>query len=51
MQHADYFRRFLADEVNIDDTRLALLASRADAVYSALRADATIGPVIEGVSR
>lgn len=51
MQHSDYFKKFLADEVNIDDTRLNLLAGRVDAVYAALRADTTIGSIIEGVSR
>jgi hypothetical protein len=51
MQHADYFKKFLADEVNLDDTRLNLLERRVDAVYAALRADDTLGPIIGGISR
>ena len=48
MQHADYFKTFLRDEVNLDDTRLAKLDDRVDAVYNALRADTTIGALITG---
>jgi hypothetical protein len=51
MQHADYCKRFLADEVNLDDTRLDKLDSRVDAVHAALRADATIGGLILGKSK
>ena len=39
MQHAEYFKTFLKDVVNIDDTRLKKLKSRVDAVYKVLRAD------------
>ena len=47
MQHAEYFKTFLKDTVNIDDTRLKKLASRVEAVYKALRADL----VVTGKSR
>jgi hypothetical protein len=48
MQHADYFKTFLRDEVNLDDTRLTKLDDRVDAVYAALNADTTIGSLITG---
>jgi hypothetical protein len=51
MQHADYFKRFLRDEVNLDESRLGKLDSRVDAVYAGLRRDATIGPIIQGKSK
>ena len=47
MQHAEYFKTFLKDTVNIDDTRLNKLESRVEAVYKALKADL----VITGKSR
>lgn len=51
MEHADYFKTFLSEEVNLDDTRLDNLASRVDAVYNALRADDTVGSRITGKQR
>lgn len=51
MEHADYFKTFLKDEVNLDDTRLDQLARRVDSVYSALKSDDTIGPHITGKRR
>lgn len=48
MEHADYFKTFLRDEVNLDDTRLDKLAQRVDAVSNALKADETIGAHITG---
>ena len=51
MQHAEYFKDFLKDVVNIDDTRLNKLASRVEAVYKALKADSDIGAMITGKSR
>jgi len=39
MQHAEYFKTFLKDTVNIDETRLKKLGSRVEAVYAALKAD------------
>lgn len=51
MQHADYFRTFLAGEVNLDDTRLDKLDRRVEAVYGALREDPTIGELILGKSK
>ena len=51
MQHAEYFKTFLKDTVNIDDTRLNKLGSRVDAVYKALKADSEIGSMVTGKSR
>ena len=51
MQHAEYFKTFLKDVVNLNDTRLKQLKSRVDAVYRALNADTTIGSTITGMSR
>lgn len=51
MEHADYFKTFLKDEVNLDDTRLGLLADRVEAVYKALKADDTLGQHITGKQR
>ena len=51
MQHAEYFKDFLKDVVNIDDTRLNKLASRVEAVYKALNSDSDIGAMITGKSR
>lgn len=48
MEHADYFNTFLKDEVNLDDTRLDTLEQRVEAVYKALKGDATIGDLITG---
>ncbi|MCY4369245.1 MAG: nucleotidyltransferase [bacterium] len=39
MQHAEYFKTFLKDTVNIDKTRLKKLEARVEAVYKALKAD------------
>ncbi len=50
MQHAEYFKTFLRDAVNIDDTRLAKLKSRVDAVFGALKQDLVVGPIITGKS-
>ena len=47
MQHAEYFKTFLKDTVNIDDTRLNKLESRVEAVYKALKAEL----VVTGKSR
>lgn len=51
MQYAEYFKTFLKDVVNIDDTRLKKLKSRVEAVYKALKDDPVIGPLIHGLSR
>ena len=51
MQHTEYFKTFLKDVVNIDDTRLNKLKSRVNAVYKALKADRDAGPLITGLSR
>ena len=50
MQHTEYFKTFLKDVVNIDDTRLNKLKSRVNAVYKALEADPVVGPLISGLS-
>lgn len=46
MQHAEYFRSFLKDEVNLKQGRIDKLESRVDAVYKALVADPLIGSMI-----
>ncbi len=48
MQHAEYFKKFLTDEVNLDQTRLDKLDSRVGSVYAALRDDTEIGRLILG---
>lgn len=48
MQHADYFKTFLTDEVNLNQSRLDKLESRVDAVYAALVADPAVGSMITG---
>ena len=50
MHHIEYFKTFLKDVVDIDDTRLNKLKSRVDAVYKALKADPVVGPLISGLS-
>ena len=51
MQHAEYFKTFLREAVNIDKTRLDKLGSRVNAVYTALKDDSLVGPIITGKSR
>ncbi|NEE04611.1 SMODS domain-containing nucleotidyltransferase [Phytoactinopolyspora halotolerans] len=46
MQHAEYFKTFLNDEVNLNQSRIGKLESRVDAVYNALVADTEIGTMI-----
>ncbi len=48
MQHVTYFGEFLRDEVNLSDSSLDKLRGRVEAVYKALRADDTVGPIITG---
>ncbi|MCC6226429.1 MAG: nucleotidyltransferase [Microthrixaceae bacterium] len=48
MQHALYFKAFLVDEVNLNQSRIDKLESRVDAVYNALVADGVIGSMITG---
>jgi hypothetical protein len=48
MQHADYFKTFLTDEVNLNQSRLDKLESRVEAVYAALVADSVVGSMITG---
>lgn len=48
MQHAEYFKDFLRDEVNINQTRIDTLESRVESVYTALAADPNIGSIIGG---
>jgi hypothetical protein len=48
MQHAEYFKTFLVDEVNLNQSRIDKLESRVDAVYNALVADGVIGSMITG---
>jgi len=48
MQHTDYFKPFVSDEVNLNQSRIDKLESRVDAVYNALVADLVIGTMITG---
>ena len=48
MQHAEYFKEFLRDEVNLSQSRLDKLAERVEAVFRALGDDSTIGVHIKG---
>jgi len=48
MEHAEYFKTFLRNEVNLDDSRLTTLEERVEAAYKALKADTTIGDLITG---
>ena len=51
MQHSTYFKTFLKEIVDLDQTRLDKLKNRVDAVDRALNADTTVGPIITGLSR
>lgn len=48
MKHSAYFTKFTKDQVNINQSRLDTLASRVDAVYSALQSDDDIGALVLG---
>lgn len=48
MQHADSFRTFLRDTVNLSQRRLDLLAARVETIYQALKNDPDLGPLILG---
>ncbi|MFD7817614.1 cyclic GMP-AMP synthase DncV-like nucleotidyltransferase [Streptomyces sp. NPDC059785] len=48
MQHADSFRSFLRDTVNLSQSRLDLLATRVETIYQALRHDPDLGPLVLG---
>lgn len=49
MKLLEYHRAFLANTVNLDETRLDLLASRVESIYAAAAMDATLGPLVEEV--
>jgi hypothetical protein len=48
VNHSTYFPKFLSDEVNIDQPRLDQLKKRVAQVYTALRSDETLGPLVLG---
>jgi len=48
MQHAEYFKTFLRDVVNLNETRLDLLEARVAAVTTTLQADDTVGELMTG---
>ncbi|MGW0902826.1 SMODS domain-containing nucleotidyltransferase [Streptomyces sp. NPDC002853] len=48
MQHADSFRTFLRDTVNLSQSRLNLLTDRVEAIYQALKNDPDLGPLVLG---
>ena len=50
MQHVEYFKTFLKEVVDLNKTRLDLLAQRVDGAYGALVADGTIGPCVTDMS-
>jgi hypothetical protein len=47
MQHAEYFKDFLRDEVNLNQARIDKLEDRVESVYTALVEDPTIGSLIQ----
>ncbi|WP_301148627.1 SMODS domain-containing nucleotidyltransferase [Mycobacterium simiae] len=47
MKHADYFRNFLENTVNMPQYNLDLLSRRVDTVYGVLKDDADLGPLIK----
>ena len=49
MKLLGYHKAFLANTVNLDQTRLDLLESRVDSIYAAAGMDETFGPLIEDV--
>lgn len=46
MKLVGHFKAFMSDTVNIDDTRLGNLDGAMDAIYNALKADETLGPLV-----
>jgi hypothetical protein len=48
MKHAAYFKDFLKDHVNLNQTRIDTLESRVEAVFKALKSDVIIGALITG---
>ncbi|MFF7655731.1 cyclic GMP-AMP synthase DncV-like nucleotidyltransferase [Streptomyces sp. NPDC007983] len=51
MQHISGFEVFLRDTVNLSQTKLDLLAIRVETIYSALKADPELGPLVLGKKR
>jgi Adenylyl/Guanylyl and SMODS C-terminal sensor domain/Second Messenger Oligonucleotide or Dinucleotide Synthetase domain len=45
----EYHKAFLTNTVDLNQTRLDLLAARVDSIYAALGLDETLGPIIEDV--
>lgn len=46
MQHADYFKTFLTDTVNLGEVKLDLLGERVERIYQALKDDEELGPLV-----
>ncbi|MEU0691488.1 SMODS domain-containing nucleotidyltransferase [Streptomyces uncialis] len=51
MQHSKGFETFLRDTVNLSQAKLNILDNRVDAIYSALKADPELGPLVLGKKR
>lgn len=47
MKHTDYFKNFLENTVNLSQFKLDTLSSRVDTIYSVLKADDDLGPLIK----
>ena len=47
MKHTDYFKNFLDNTVNLSEFKLETLSGRVDTIYSVLKADEDLGPLIK----
>mgnify|MGYP003376969759 CR=1 FL=1 len=47
MKHADYFKNFLDNTVNLPQWKVDLLSTRVDSIYDCLKADADLKPLIK----
>jgi hypothetical protein len=47
MKHADYFKNFLENTVNLSTFNLELLSTRVDTIYGVLKSDEDLGPLIK----
>ena len=47
MRHTDYFTSFLTNTVNLSKYNLEVLSGRVDAIYTALRNDEELGPLVK----
>lgn len=47
MKHADYFKNFLDNTVNLSKFELESLSGRVDTIYGVLKADEELGPLLK----